>query len=138
MITYLDGSCFVRVVTRDGPVLAGWGRWRLAYASRLAWTEVMRTFYRLHLTGVWSEAELNAAILLFERAAASVVWLPISGRVLSLAGSRLPAHVRTLDAIHLATAQIARDVSAPGLVFATHDRQLAAAATALGFAVEGV
>ena len=46
--------------------------------------------------------------------------------------------LKTLDAIHVATALVWRERRAPGLVFATHDRQQARAATALGFDVLGV
>jgi hypothetical protein len=44
----------------------------------------------------------------------------------------------TLDALHVATALLWRDGRTPDLVFATHDRQQARAARALGFEVLGV
>ncbi len=46
--------------------------------------------------------------------------------------------LKTLHALHLATARIVRDTSAIDLIFATHDRQLASAAAAMGFDVVGV
>jgi len=46
--------------------------------------------------------------------------------------------LKTLDALHLATARRARATLAPDLIFATHDRQLASAAVQMGFEVAGV
>jgi hypothetical protein len=46
--------------------------------------------------------------------------------------------LKTFDAIHVATAIVWRERRAPDLVFATHDRQQARAARALGFEVLGV
>jgi len=54
------------------------------------------------------------------------------------AGELYPVALETLDAVHLATALTWRDRRAPGLVFATHDRQLGRAAVALGFEVIGL
>ncbi len=46
--------------------------------------------------------------------------------------------VRTLDALHLASALLLRERQGFDLTFATHDRQQAAAAQALGFECIGV
>lgn len=46
--------------------------------------------------------------------------------------------VRTLDAIHLASALLFRERKGTAIVFATHDAQQATAARALGFACLGV
>jgi len=45
--------------------------------------------------------------------------------------------LKTLDAIHLATAMSWRDRIGQGLPFATHDAQLATAARSMGFEVLG-
>jgi hypothetical protein len=45
----------------------------------------------------------------------------------------MPTAVKTLDAIHLASALLVRERRAPSLVFVTHDPQRARAARALGF-----
>jgi hypothetical protein len=50
----------------------------------------------------------------------------------------MPTTVKTLDAIHLASAIVLRDRRGIDLIFATHDDQQATAARALGFAVVGV
>lgn len=58
--------------------------------------------------------------------------------ILRRAGEPYPVALKTLDAVHLATALMWRDRHSPGLVFATHDRQLGRGAAALGFEVLGV
>ena len=65
----------------------------------------------------------------------TAVW---SLSILRRAGEPYPVALKTLDAVHLATALMWRDRRAPDLVFATHDRRLGRAAAALGFAVIGL
>ncbi len=56
----------------------------------------------------------------------------INDRLLAAAGSLLPAHVRTLDAIHLATAL---ELEAELSRLVTYDERLGAAAQAIGCSV---
>jgi hypothetical protein len=58
----------------------------------------------------------------------------VDGAVLRRAAHPFQTLVRTLDAIHLATALMAQ-VEYDDLVFATHDRQLGMAARAVGLTV---
>jgi predicted nucleic acid-binding protein len=52
-------------------------------------------------------------------------------------GEPAPFPLRTLDAIHLATARLWRELIEPELVFATHDARLGEAAHRSGFKVAG-
>lgn len=56
----------------------------------------------------------------------------VNDRVLRTAGSLLPAEIRSLDAIHLATAQLLGDDVAR---FVTYDDRMATAARGLEFSV---
>ncbi len=58
--------------------------------------------------------------------------------VLRRAGEPYPLALKSLDAIHLASALVLRDRRDPDLVFATHDRQLGRAAATMGFDVIGL
>ena len=69
---------------------------------------------------------------------AAAVILPLNAHVLEVASGAFAAPIRTLDAIHLASARILRERRYPELVFATHDRRLANAARGEGFTVAGV
>lgn len=62
----------------------------------------------------------------------SVAMLPLDDEVLDVAVELSPAQLRSLDALHLATALVVRDEIG---VFVTYDRQLADAASAHGLAV---
>jgi hypothetical protein len=61
----------------------------------------------------------------------------IDRQVLARAADPFPTLVRTLDAIHLATALLVR-AEHEDMVFATHDAKLGLAARALGFSVIGL
>lgn len=62
----------------------------------------------------------------------SVAMVPLDDDVLDEAAVLGPDGLRSLDALHLATAMVIRDEIA---VFVTYDQRLAEAATAQGFAV---
>jgi predicted nucleic acid-binding protein len=138
VICFLDASCFIRRITADGPGAFDWDTWDSLSDSELARVEVGRTFNRLRVTGVWSAADYEASMARFAELAAGIDWLPLSGDVLTLAAEATPMHLKTLDAIHLATARVVRETAGAGGVFATHDRRLAAAAKAFGFETAGV
>src|SRR5207244_1156571 len=73
-----------------------------------------------------------AAVLRGEDVLSRLELIRINDRILAAAGSLLPEDVRTLDAIHLATAQqLATDLA--GLV--TYDERMSGAAEGLGWSV---
>lgn len=63
---------------------------------------------------------------------------PLTRAVLRRAGMPMATAVKTLDAIHLASALLFQERRGEGLVFVTHDGQQATAARALGFDCLGV
>ena len=107
-------------------------------ANSLSEVECLRTLDRLRLKEdltVETVAALRESVFaLLDEAAVVEMTHPVLGR----ASLPLPVPLRTLDAIHLATALVWRDRSEQDLVVATHDQQLAAAARTYGFAVLGV
>jgi predicted nucleic acid-binding protein len=66
----------------------------------------------------------------------SVVLRVVLGAVLERAAEPFPTQMRTLDALHVASALLVR-TRFPALRFATHDADLAAAALAEGLPVLG-
>jgi hypothetical protein len=62
----------------------------------------------------------------------------VSRSVLDRAAEPMPRPVKTLGAIHIATALRCREHRAPELVFATHDGQQGRVAAELGFEVIGI
>lgn len=100
--------------------------------------EVRRTFHGMRAEGVLTGLEYADAIDALLDLERSALVLPITEEVLQRASGPFAAPIRTLDAIHLASAMILRERRHPDLVFATHDRRLASAARAEGFSVAGV
>ncbi len=137
MIVYVDGSVKLRIILEDGDLIAGWERWTATFSIDLSYVECRRVLDRLRLTGELGGTRLSAAIVGLERIEAECTHVPVRRDVIERASMSLTKVVRTLDAIHLATAIILRE-SGLDLVFATHDRQQAVAAATLGFTVIGV
>jgi predicted nucleic acid-binding protein len=61
----------------------------------------------------------------------------VAGVILDRAAQPLPTALGTLDAIHLATAQLWRERTGSDLTMATHDSALAIAARSLGMSIVG-
>ena len=133
MIVYLDASIVLRALLRDGPPLDTWGRWDTAYASELLGVEARRTVDRLRLTGALDDAGVVSAIATLARVERGLQYVALSRAVLRRASLPMGTVVKTLDALHLASALLLRERGGIELTFATHDHQQAAAAQALGF-----
>ncbi|MDE2659588.1 MAG: type II toxin-antitoxin system VapC family toxin [Acidobacteriota bacterium] len=120
---YLDSSAIVKLVVPEPESealrqhLAPTGDW---ISSALARIEVLRALGRRNLPG----ESVRAA----ERMLSRIALVPLDDRVLSAAAEVEPAGLRSLDAIHLATA-----LSLFGLgSFVTYDQRLLASASAAG------
>jgi uncharacterized protein len=128
----------MRAILRDGPLLDVWSEWELAITSDLFSVEARRALDRLRVTQAYGDQQLARATLELTVIERSLTLLDLSREVLERASRPFPTTVRTLDAIHLASALLVREHVVPDLVFATHDRQQAIGAMALGFEVIGV
>ncbi len=113
----------------DGPI----------HASILADIECHRAMYRAHALGRLSDRELAIKLGELERLLSALTVYMLTPEVVALA--RAPhaiATVRSLDAIHVATAcLVARHLPAP-VEFWTHDERQATAALSLGLTLRGV
>jgi predicted nucleic acid-binding protein len=124
-VTYVDSSAIVKLAF-DEPESAALRRFLRRrtplVSSALARVEVVRTLLPL---GADAVGRANDALVRIEL-------IRISERVLRSAGEVLPVGVRSLDAIHVATA---RDIDEQVSRFVTYDARLAAAAESAGFTV---
>ena len=123
--TYLDSSALVKLAIQE-PESAALRRYlrrrRPLVSSALATTEVVRALLPLGEAAVRAGREVLAGIELVR----------INDRILGSAGRLLPPELRTLDAIHLATAgQLGADLAQ----VVTYDGRMAAAAAAMGLSV---
>jgi predicted nucleic acid-binding protein len=138
VIAYVDASVLLRVALEQPNALAEWPRIRHGVASRLVRTESLRALDRLRLRGTLTDEEIamrRATVLAFVGALDVV---ELDAVVLDRAAQPMPTELATLDAIHLATALLWRELTDMDLVMATHDGALALAARAHGLAVVGV
>jgi predicted nucleic acid-binding protein len=122
---YLDASAFVKLIRAEAES-AALQTWLAAHRERassaLLRTEAVRA---VRYTG---EAAIGRALELLD----AVVLVPIDDSVLEAAALLDPAALRTLDAIHLATARyLGSDVD----VLVTYDRRMIEAAGLLGLPV---
>jgi len=122
---YVDSSALVKLVVRE-PESAALRRYlsrhRQLVSSALARTEVVRALLPLGPDAVRRGRNVLARVDL----------LRINDRVLDAAGLLAPADLRSLDAIHLASAdQLGSDLRG----FVTYDERLATAAAVRGFRV---
>jgi predicted nucleic acid-binding protein len=123
--TYLDASAIVKLVVREPQSLALRRYLRRRpplVSSALARTEVLRAL----LPGGDGAVARGRAVL------QRLDLVRVNDRILNAAGVLQPAGLRSLDAIHLATAdQLGSDLS----VVVTYDERLAAAATERGYRI---
>lgn len=102
---YLDSSVVLAWLLEGSTVLHQLeGNHRVA-SSRLLWTEVARGFYRALQTDRLSTTATTAARHRFSRLATRIASIRLTEAVLRRAEGPYPVVVRSLDAIHLASAE---------------------------------
>lgn len=137
MIAYVDSSVLLRFILGQPEALTD----LLEYdriTSSISEVECLRAIESARareLLGVEEAADRRRVAYLQLR---RMRRLPVSVPVLRRAGEPYPLPVKSLDAIHLASALVVRDREARDLVFATHDRQLGRLAAVLDFSVIGL
>lgn len=138
MIAYLDSSVILRVVLGQPGKLPEWKSVVRGVTSGLAEVECLRTMDRLRLLGELSAEDAAIRREAIFRIMEAVEVVDLSTAVMRRASQPMPVPLGTLDAIHLSTADLWREVQGKDPVIATHDRALALAARASGFRVIGV
>ena len=138
MIAYVDSSVLLRVVLGQPGRLKEWKKITLGVASGLVELECLRTLDRLRLEQGLSDEQLASRREVVYRLAEEMETVEPTSIVLRRAAQPLPTPLGTLDALHLATATLWRELRGQDLVMATHDRALATAARASGLRVLGI
>jgi predicted nucleic acid-binding protein len=134
---FLDTSVALRWLLRQPNALPGPAFRSPVHASELLRIESLRCIDRLRVEGVFDDIRTAEAIRHVEALCASLHMIPLTPAILERAAQSFPTVVRTLDALHLATALAARDRLGTPFILLTHDLQMAAAARSLGFTVQG-
>lgn len=138
MIAYLDSSVLLRVVLGQPGKLADWKKIEVGVTSALTEVECLRTIDRMRLANLISDDETAQRRETIFRMLGEVDVVELTPAVMHRASLPSPTPLGTLDAIHLASAMLWREVQGEGLIVATHDRALGMAARASGFAIIGL
>ncbi len=135
---YLDSSVILRVILGQPGRLREWRNFELGVGSGLVEVECLRTLDRLRLSGEITDDELATRRETVYRVTEEMEMVEPTTIVLRRASQPLPTPLGTLDAIHLATAILWRELRNEELTMATHDKALGTAARSTGFRVIGV
>ena len=138
MIAYVDASVLLRVALRQPDALPEWRQIQQGVSSALIMTESLRTLDRLRLRANLVDAEVAGRRATILQLIASLELVEIDAAVLDRAAQPMPTELGTLDAIHLATALLWKEMARVDLVMATHDGALAVSAQAHGLPVVGM
>jgi predicted nucleic acid-binding protein len=137
VIAYVDASVLLRLALGQPDSLSEWSKVDRGVASALVATESLRTLDRLRLRMKLADAELAVRRAKILELIASLEVVDVDSVVLDRAAQPMPTELGTLDAIHLATALLWKEMTAERLTMATHDDALAIAAAAHGLPVVG-
>lgn len=138
MIAYVDASVLLRFALGQPDALPEWRQIERGVSSALIRTESLRTLDRLRLRANLADAEVAKRRATVLAVIASLEVVDIGEAVLDRAAQPMPTEVGILDAIHLATALLWKEMKRVDLVMATHDEALALGAQAHGLPVVGV
>jgi predicted nucleic acid-binding protein len=138
VICYLDSSVVLRILFGQPDALAEWVAIETSVGSSLVEVECFRALDRLRLRGGISDEDIAARRESLFGVVARMELVEPGRSVLARASEPFPTSLRTLDAIHLATAWLWREEKQEDMIMATHDVGLGIAARALGFRVLGL
>lgn len=137
MRVYFDSSVVLRVVLGERGRLKEWSRTSDAVTSEITRVECLRALDRLRLEGGMADRELTRRRSTALTLLSGFEQVRLNRAVLERAADPFPIRIRTLDALHVASALLVR-TRFPALRFATHDVDLGAVARAEGLTVLGV
>jgi predicted nucleic acid-binding protein len=137
VIAYVDSSVLLRVALGQPDALPEWGEVQRGVSSALVTVESLRTLDHLRLRAGLPDEEVATRRATILALIASLELVDIDVAVLDRAAQPMPTELGSLDAIHLATALLWKEVAGVAPVMATHDAALALGARAHGLAVMG-
>jgi predicted nucleic acid-binding protein len=133
---YVDASVVLRIVLAEPRPLREWRRITQPISSTLVRLECLRTIDRARIRFRLPDSAVAAQRAAVLEKLETFELIPITPAVLDRAADPFPTSLGALDAIHLASAVLAREMR-DALHLATHDRELATAAHAIGLRVLG-
>jgi predicted nucleic acid-binding protein len=138
LIVYVDTSVVLRVLFKEPKPLRSWGNWDEAASSDLLGVEARRAIDRSRLDAAVDDEQVAELQQQLRQVEIRLRRITVTRRVLGRASQPMATSVKTLDAIHLASALLFQEARGAAVLFATHDARQTTAARALGFDCTGV
>ena len=135
---YLDSSVLVRFLFNEPGERISLKENDEIYSSELIEIEVFRTLESAYLIKRISEGEYSQKCIEATEFISGISVIPLNREVLKKAASSFPFVIRTLDAIHVATAQWLKDELSENIIFCTHDERQGNAAISRRLLVKGI
>ena len=135
MVGYLDTSVVLRHILQGEASIRHALQCGRVISSELLEIESRRVIHRLRMEGGLDDGGFVLAVERLDKLLSGVSLLALSPRVKKRAMGAFPVSVKTLDALHLASALVyAETMPAETLLVFSHDTALNRCARALGFA----
>ena len=138
MIVCLDSSVAIRIAFGTTGRLRQWSKVTQLVASVLVEVECFRVLDQERLHRALTDEKVAEVSEGIRALLARAEVIDLSPPILARACASFPTRLATLDALHVSSALLWKQLREPKLVFATHDRQQAAGARAVGLTVIGV
>ncbi len=137
MKAYLDTSVILRKLLGEPGALKEWGHWDEGCTSEITRVESLRVLDRLRLQGSLEDREVAEKMQLLKGILETTDLITLDSAILGRASQSYPTIIGTLDAIHLATALLWKEMTGTQITMATHDETLGLSAKAHGLSVVG-
>ena len=131
MVAYLDSSVLLRHILLGEEPIRHALEFPRVVSSELIEIECRRVLHRYRLAGEISDETLTVARERLDEVLAGIDLLEMSRQIKQRAMDPFPVNVRTLDALHLATALMVVE-DADGLALFSHDEGMNRCARSLG------
>lgn len=138
MTAYLDSSVILGILLGQKSPPPAWEGHSTLVASVLVEVECLRTLDRIHSSGDLDEKAYLEKCSGLHKFLSAVHLVPLEPPVIRRASGAFPGPLRSLDALHLATAILYQDGNGESLTFLTHDKGLAKVAAAMGLPIGGI
>lgn len=136
---FVDSSVILRLILGEKAFYADLEKADQVYISEILKVECYRNIDRLRLTEAqWNDQQTALRLNILQDILVKTEEIPLNKKILQRASESFPTAIKTLDAIHLASAIQLREHLKKPFLFITHDRQQSIAAMACGFETAGI
>ena len=138
MKAYIDSSVILRIILGEEDAIIFPENIDEFIASEILKIECFRTLDRMQRTLNIDEDDIATRYAALHSAIRALKIIKLTPAISERACESFPVILKTLDAIHLASAILWQQQEQNSMLFLTHDEQLAKGARAVGFRVLGV